>query len=327
VGWLDDDRFRNVAGRRGERTARGETASVNLDLYAEDRWQLRPGLALVAGLQLSRAVRDFDDRFLADGDQTDRQEFTGSSPKLGLIVDLPAGASAFANVGRSFEPPSFGELVNLGGGGLLRLDAQTATSLEAGTRGRRRWLSWDLVLYHARLDGELLALNDAAGNPLGTINAGRTLHAGAEAGLEVRGGGALAGLVLRQVYNWSRFRFAGDAAFGDNRLAGAPEHFLRAELLYEAESGLYGGPGVEWVPDAYPVDHANTLYAEGYAVLGAKLGYRLERGLAWFVEVKNLTGETYAATTGVIADARGQDAAQFLPGDGASAFVGLEYRW
>lgn len=325
AGIVQDDRFVNVAGRRGARTADGETTSLNLDVYAENRHDLRPGLTLTAGAQVSRAVREFEDDFLANGDQTDRQEFDGFSPKLGLLWDVSSASSVFANVSRSFEPPSFGELVSVvGATGLLQLDAQTATTIEAGTRGHAHNLAWDFALYQARIDGELLSLNDAAGNPLGTINAGRTLHTGIEAGLEVRLGQRL---LWRQVYNWSRFSFSDDPVFGDNQLAGIPEHYARAELLYETGTGFYGGPNVEWVPDDYPVDHANTLYAESYTILGLKLGYRAASGLAGFIEAKNLTDETYAATTGVIADARGRDSAQFLPGDGASVFAGLEYRW
>ena len=327
VGFLEDNRFLNVAGRRGARTAQGDTTSTNLDLYAENRHELRPGWTLSTGFQASWAGRDFEDDFLVNGDQTDLQEYTGISPKLGLLVDLSANSTVFVNAGRSFEPPSFGELANLGGDGLLQLDEQTATSVEAGSRGRAGRFSWDVVLYHAWLEGELLSLNDAVGNPLGTINAGRTLHSGAEAGFEVRFGQARSPFVLRQVYNWGRFVFDGDPVFGDNQLAGSPEHFLRTELLYQAENGFYGGPNVEWVPSGYPVDHANTLYADAYTVLGVKLGYRTSRGIAGFVEAKNLTDETYAATTGVIADARGRDSAQFLPGDGASVFAGIEYRW
>jgi iron complex outermembrane receptor protein len=323
VGVLEDNRFFNVAGRRGARTARGDTTSTNLDLYTENRHQLRPGLALAAGLQLTHAARDFNDDFLANGDQTDLQEFVGVSPKLGLTWDVSPDVTVFANAARSFEPPSFGELANLGGDGLLQLGAQTATSVEAGGRGRSGRLGWDVVVYHAAIDGELLSLSDAQGNPLGTINADRTTHSGLEAGFELRAGR----WSLRQVYTWSRFRFDGDPAFGDNQLAGMPEHFLRTELLYETPRGFYGGPNLEWVPDRYPVDHANTLYADDYAVAGFELGYRTGHGLSGFVEGKNLTDETYAATTGVLADARGRDAAQFLPGDGASVFAGLEYRW
>ncbi|MCY1353734.1 hypothetical protein D9M68_460340 [compost metagenome] len=49
-------------------------------------------------------------------------------------------------------------------------------------------------------------------------------------------------------------------------------------------------------------------------------------GLGFFVEGRNLSDKTYVATTGVIADARGRDSAQFLPGDGRSLYVGLEWR-
>jgi iron complex outermembrane receptor protein len=326
-GVLDDERFVNVLGVRGARTARGETESLNVELWSEDRIEVSPRLALVVGAQLSHAVRDFSDRFLTDGDQSDAQDFTGLSPKLGFFYELGSGASLFGNVSRSFEPPSFGELVNLGGDGLAQLEAQTATSFELGTRGGKRKVFWDVVAYHARVDDELLSLTDALGNPLGTVNAGRTTHAGLEAGLSLLFPAAGGDLRLRQTYTWSRFRFDGDPVYGDNQLAGLPEHYYRAELLYERQAGLYGGPNLEWVPDRYPVDHANSLFAEGYTVFGAKLGFRAKDGWAAFVEGKNLTDETYAATTGVIADARGLDAAQFLPGDGASFFAGLEYRW
>lgn len=327
VGFLRDERFRNVAGRRGAPTAAGDTTSNNLELYAEERHELFSGLSLSVGLQAAQAQRDFDDDFLVDGDQTDRQDFSGVSPKLGILFEPRPGLALFANAARSFEPPSFGELANLGGSGLLQLDAQTATSVEAGTRGMAGPLTWDVVLYHARIDGELLSLNDAVGNPLGTINADRTVHAGVEVGWELRlpvGGDSLH---LRHVYTWSRFEFDGDPAFGDNRLAGMPPHFHRADLLWERAGGLYGGPSVEWVPAKYPVDHANTLFADPYTIFGLKLGYRLEQGIAAFVEARNLADESYAATTGVIADARGRDSAQFLPGDGRSFFAGLEYRW
>lgn len=326
VGFLDDDRFVNAGGRRGSRTAQGKTTSANLDLYAEDRHQLRPRLSLALGLQASYARRDFEDDFLANGDQTDLQNFRGVSPKVGLFFQATPVAAVFANVSRSFEPPTFGELVNVGGDGLLPLDAQTATTLELGSRGSAGWLSWDVALYYARVADELLSLNDAQGNPLGTINADRTVHSGAEVGLQARMARPWGVLAARQVYNWSHFVFEDDRTFGDGTLAGMPEHFFRTEILLE-RGGYYAGPNLEWVPERYPVDHANRLFADPYTVVGFKLGYREERGFGGFVEGRNLADETYAATTGVIADARGRDSAQFLPGDGRSVFAGLDFRW
>ena len=114
-------------------------------------------------------------------------------------------------------------------------------------------------------------------------------------------------------------------------LAGIPRQLLRTELLWETAAGFYAGPTAEWSPDRYPVDLANTLYADDYAIWGFKAGWQPKRGrnagLSLFIEARNLSNTTYAATTGVIADARGRDSAQFLPGDGRSVYAGVDYRF
>jgi iron complex outermembrane receptor protein len=71
---------------------------------------------------------------------------------------------------------------------------------------------------------------------------------------------------------------------------------------------------------------ANTLFADGYTLWGFKAGLRVAKGFSFFVEGRNLGDRRYAATTGVIADARGQDSAQFWPGDGRSFYAGVEWR-
>jgi iron complex outermembrane receptor protein len=325
-GVVEDERFLNVGGERGARTALGETTSTNLELYAEDRIDLSSSLALVAGVQLAQADREFEDRFFANGDQSDDPDFSGVSPKLGLFYQASSQVALFANASRSFEPPSFGELV-FRGEGLLDLEAQTATSLEIGARGASGAVRFDAVAYYARLDDELLSLNDEEGNPLGTINADRTLHSGVELGLTVGGKvGAKQRLELRTAYTYGDFRFDGDPVYGDNQLAGLPEHLVRAQLTW-SHAGFYAGPKVDWSPSRTPIDHANTFFADSYTLVGAELGYRTARGWSVFVDARNLTDEKYAATTGVVADARGQDLPQFLPGDGRAIFAGFEVGW
>ena len=65
--------------------------------------------------------------------------------------------------------------------------------------------------------------------------------------------------------------------------------------------GFYMGPNVEWVPFGYSVDSVATVFADRYAVLGFKIGYRAKRGLAVFFEARNITNTNYAAATGVTA--------------------------
>lgn len=348
----------NVGGDRGALTVKALQRSYNLDLYAEDQFYVLDKLALVGGMQWSYASRKTTDKFLSDGNNSGHPTYIGLSPKVGAHYDFTETSQVFANFSRSFEPPSFGELSNVTSGGIRDITEQTASTIEVGTRGEEGRFSWDLAWYYSWVENELLSLNDGAGNPLGTVNAYGTRHQGIEfgAGVELLRGllakensGAsetvspegfslkdLLGLrekregedkvVLRGIYNWSRFRFSDDPAFSDNPLPGIPEHFIRFELMYEHPSGIYFGPNMEFASE-YAVDMNNTLFTYPYALLGLKAGYRVTKGFSVFIEAKNLTNETYAATTGIINNAGGADSAQFLPGDGRSVFSGVEFRW
>ena len=336
-GIVQDNRFNNDLGRRGAKFADNDQTSSNFDFYTENEFYFLENAAFVIGQQTTYAYRDNKDNIPAtrsNPNNSDTQDWWGFSPKVGLLWDITPTAQAFTNLSRSFEPPSFGELTDAAnrGQGLVKLDAQTATTFEIGTRGSEGRFKWDVAWYHAWLDNELLEFAIQPGLTQ-TVNAGRTIHQGIEAGLDVRLWDGLFlkeaedSLTLRQVYLWNDFRFDNDRQFGDNALPGVPQHYYRAELLYELPSGFYAGPNVEWVPQKYNVDSAETLFADPYALVGFKVGYRTLRGFSVFLEARNLTDKKYAATTGVISRATSSNQAQFLPGDGRSFYGGIEWRW
>jgi iron complex outermembrane receptor protein len=121
------------------------------------------------------------------------------------------------------------------------------------------------------------------------------------------------------------FRFDGNATYGNNRLPGIPAMALRSEVLWAPAPGWYVGPTLEWSSKT-AVDMANTLFADPFTLWGLKAGMRIDKGASFFVQARNLGNRKYAATTGVIADARSLDSAQFLPGDGRSVFAGIDWR-
>lgn len=348
-GITQDNRFQNLLGERGLRTAENQLQSMNVDLYIQDTFYMTDTVALILGAQGSYANRDFDEQRVFGANNTDRQDYWGFSPKLGLLWEVNPETQMFFNVSRSFEPPSFGELTAAGAApGLVQLDAQRGTTVEIGTRGRAGRAAWDVAWYYAWLDNELLSLGIPGGSDTQTVNAGRTIHHGVEAQVDydllrglftpwqeaTLGSGKQAAteavkgdrLFLRQVYLFSDFHFDGDGEFGNNELPGMPRHYYRAELLYEHPCGFYAGPNVEWVPLSYFVDLANSQKADGYALLGFKLGYRTPKGFSFFIEGKNLTDETYAATTGVLKTANAGSAVYF-PGDGRAVYAGVEWKW
>ncbi len=320
--------FVNIAGRRGALVTAATQTATNLEAFVEDQISLGRGFTLVLGASAAANRRANDQTVGATPDYAlDYERFM---PKLGLRWDARE-VQVYANVSGSYEPPSFSETLTLN----TARDAQTATTVELGTRGTRGPLRWDLSLYRATLEKELLTIDDD-NNPAtaaATVNANDTIHEGIElaAALDLLGSAWTNAhpahrLVLRAAWTYGRFRFDDDPRYGNNTLAGLPPHLVRGELTWEF-SDWYAGPTVEWSPEKTYIDFRNTFAADPYAIAGFRFGYRPSPGFAWFVEARNLFDRRYAATTGVIENAAGTDQAQFLPGDGRAVYAGIELRW
>jgi iron complex outermembrane receptor protein len=331
-GTIEEDRWLNLGGNRGARVNKFDQLAENLEVYVEDQYYVLPQWALVAGAQYSRNRRKNTDLFIApgEGDESFDQEYSHTSPKVGVRYEMTPRAQFFANYSGSYEPPSFGELA----GGLRPnlVNPQTAKTFEIGSRGQMGEtpgdLTWDVAVYNAQVKDELLQTQVfAAGNSGAvapqTVNAPRTVHRGIEAGMSGRFAKAFE---ARGALLINDFRFDGDPDFGNNVLPGLPKSLFRGEIVYRAVHGLYAGVTVEWSPQSYPVDMANTFFADPYTIWGAKVGQKLGGHWAWFVEGRNLGNVKYASTTGVTRNQAGLDGAQFLPGDGRAYYAGLEWR-
>jgi iron complex outermembrane receptor protein len=138
-------------------------------------------------------------------------------------------------------------------------------------------------------------------------------------------GGAPDRLWLNVAYTYSDFTFQRDAQFGSNALPGAPRHFLRTELLYRHASGFYAGPNIEWVPEAYFVDSANTLKTEPYVLWGLKAGVETKH-LTFYVEGRNLANKAYIASSSII-DKANPNSPLFEPGNGRAVYAGIRGKW
>jgi len=339
------ENFENLAGHRGQTTALNTGISINAPLYVENQHYLTDKFSLLLGMQAIYAQRHFEDNFLTDdeGDQSHEQNFYGWNPKTGLIYEFDKKNQVFMNFSGSWQPPSFDNMVEFKEGKnssvvYTPLHPQQGKTLELGTRGENGRFEWEFSLYRTWLRNELLELNDAQGNDIGAVNVERSYHQGIEAGLDIEllksvflaekksGGGDR--LTLSQTYTLNDFHFDGDPVYGDNRIGGLPMHLYEAELLYITEAGFYAGPNVQCNITRYPVDQANTLFADSYALLGFKIGYRPKKGLSIFLEAKNLTDKHFASSVDPIADARtAEDAQVFHPSDGRAFYGGVSWTW
>ena len=142
--------------------------------------------------------------------------------------------------------------------------------------------------------------------------------------------GSLSGdrLSFDQSYTLNDFHFDRDPVYGDNRIAGIPIHVYEAQLLYQSPFGFYAGPTLQCNLLRYPVDEANTLFADSYVLLGFRAGFRRNNGFSVFIDCRNLTNQRYASSIDVIADARTEPNPEiFHPADGRSFYGGVSWTW
>jgi len=330
LGTTDEDRFQNIGGAEGARTNQSRQTARNLEVYVENQHAVLPQWSVITGLQFAQAKRRLEDRYVAGtaGDPVAEDfdmGYHGTSPKLGVLWDLAPQMQFFANVSRMFEPPTFSELA---GGLRPNLNqAQRGTSFELGGRGQSGTTEWDVVLYEARLKNELLQIATDTANANITVNAPRTLHRGIEAGIRGRAFASAQGRVEWQLNGLlNDFRFRNDPTYGNRRLPGVPRYVARAQLGYRLAGGALLAVNAEGA-SGHAVDFADTLRADRYGIWGAKATGHITSSLSWFAEGRNLADRKYAATTGVIRDARGADSPQFLPGDGRSFYAGLDWKF
>lgn len=330
-GWVDNTQSTNSGGSKGGLLSASADRSTNWSAYAENAFDLRPDLSLIAGLQLLHATRKRNDRFENATDTSGENDYTFVNPKVGMLWQAGPEWQVFSNLSRSGEAPSFGEL-NYTNTTLSSTEAQRATTFEIGTRGRTPDLTWDLAAYRAHLRNEFQYFDLGGGNYQVT-NANSTVHQGIEAGVGLtvlKGVFETAGqadrLWLNAAYTFNHFKFANDPTWGDNDLPGAPRHFVRAEMLYKHPLGFYAGPNIEWVPQPYFVDNANAVQTKSYILLGFKAGYEVSDNVSLFLDMRNLANERYIASTSVAATAT-DSSALYEPGTGRSVFFGLRASW
>lgn len=204
------------------------------------------------------------------------------------------------------------------------LDAQTATTLEGGWKGRNGHFAWSAIAYYSWVHDELLTARFIDVVLFGGTNADRTTHFGVEIGGSVD---ITRNINVRLAYTYQDFRFENDKVYGNNRLAGAPDHIVNAALRYTLMPGFWVEGEVNWMPGETPVDNANNLFNDPYALVNFRTQYALNDSLSLYGEVTNVFDETYASATLIVDTVTNPNQAVFLPGDGRAFIGGMKARF
>ena len=281
-GSIDAKRFVNLSGKRGALTFDADQTARTTNIYGEIRVSPIENLTVIAGGIYADGFRKQSQ--IVPAAVKAQASFDAVSPKMGVLWEPDAEIQFFANYSKSAEFPTFVELAQIAA--FVPVREQTAWTTELGTRGTLGWVSWDVAVYRANIKREMLQFTVGPDIPAATFNADKTRHQGVEAAFSAT---PTNWLRFRQIWQYSDFRFVGDAQYGDNRLPVVPKHVLRSELRLGGDD-LHISPNVEWVPQGAWADYRNTTRNAGYTLLGVSAGARIKNGIDIFVDARNLAG-------------------------------------
>lgn len=297
-------------------------------LHMGNDLELIPDLWLTTGLAMIYTRRESDVSYPASGGKVSQHDWD-YAPRIGLRYDWQPNLQLYGNLSRSVEPPHPWSLIwsSTVATQPIKMQNQTATTLELGARGDSAVGRWDLAWYYAQVRHELLAVELVQGLPAKEFNASATVHEGVEASLdstlwEQSGSGKLS---LRQAYTFSDFHYRDDQRFGDNRLPGLPVHYYQAELRYDWPSGFHVGVNTQ-MASKVQVDYANSNHADAYAQFGARLGWDSpQQDWQTWLDLRNLTNKRYSASVTPGYDDQGSDQPRATPGEGFGVYAGVSY--
>lgn len=162
------------------------------------------------------------------------------------------------------------------------LDPETATSYEAGLKGRNAGgkLDWQVSVF--QMDFENLVVSQIINGLPGLINAGTERFRGAEleAGLDLPHDLRAEVAYSHHDAKFNRFTRLFDGVpfvLDGNRLELSAKDLASAALIFAPERGFLGSVEASYVGDRY-LNQRNTALAKAYTLWGASVGYRFAAG-------------------------------------------------
>lgn len=282
-------------------------SAESLALYGQNRFLISERFAVTAGLRAERYEQSSKNKRAATDNQADTSN-TEILPGVGVTYQINPGWQAFSSIYKAFSPALNGDALN----GLddQKLEAERSVNFEAGVRGAREQLSYELTFFRMDFDNQIIPAN--SNSQFQRTNGGETLHQGIEAavGWELGAGftvNANATYIPDAEFVGDRLDAKGKITTPDgNRITYVPEWVANLALEYKVGS-LRTSLNLHHNGEQY-TDVSNTKQIaestsgfftgqiNGYTLLDLNMVYEFSKDLSLSASAKNLTDERYIAS-------------------------------
>lgn len=300
----------------------------NIDPYLQASWQFLPTWRLDTGVRYSNVHYKSEDRYLSNGDDSDKTDYDKVLPSAALSWQILPELMAYVSYAKGFETPTFTEMAyrpdGLSGFN-FGLTASTSDTYETGLKSQNHLGDFTLAVFQTKTKDDIVSAGNSNGRST-FRNADKTLREGVEFAWNKK---LWRDLTATASYTYLDATFDEDIpASGSvaqipsgNAIPGIAKNQAYASLAWQPTHGLYGGVDVQYMDKVY-VNDTNSDAAPSYSVTSANVGYAWVMG-DWkvnsFARVDNLFDKNYAGSV-IVNDGNGR---YFEPADGRNWSAGL----
>ncbi|EEY76116.1 TonB-dependent receptor [Acinetobacter calcoaceticus RUH2202] len=300
----------------------------NIDPYLQASWQFLPTWRLDTGVRYSNVHYKSEDRYLSNGDDSDKTDYDKVLPSAALSWQILPELMAYVSYAKGFETPTFTEMAyrpdGLSGFN-FDLTASTSDTYETGLKSQNHLGDFTLAVFQTKTKDDIVSAGNSNGRST-FRNADKTLREGVEFAWNKK---LWRDLTATASYTYLDATFDADIpASGSvaqipsgNAIPGIAKNQAYASLAWQPLHGLYGGVDVQYMDKVY-VNDTNSDAAPSYSVTSANVGYAWVMG-DWkvnsFARVDNLFDKNYAGSV-IVNDGNGR---YFEPADGRNWSAGL----
>lgn len=300
----------------------------NIDPYLQASWQFLPTWRLDTGVRYSNVHYKSEDRYLSNGDDSDKTDYDKVLPSAALSWQVLPELMAYVSYAKGFETPTFTEMAyrpdGLSGFN-FDLTASTSDTYETGLKSQNHLGDFTLAVFQTKTKDDIVSAGNSNGRST-FRNADKTLREGVEFAWNKK---LWRDLTATASYTYLDATFDADIpASGSvaqiqsgNAIPGIAKNQAYASLAWQPTHGLYGGVDVQYMDKVY-VNDTNSDAAPSYSVTSANVGYAWVMG-DWkvnsFARVDNLFDKNYAGSV-IVNDGNGR---YFEPADGRNWSAGL----
>lgn len=303
----------------------------NIDPYLQASWQFLPTWRLDTGVRYSNVHYKSEDRYLSNGDDSDKTDYDKVLPSAALSWQILPELMAYVSYAKGFETPTFTEMAyrpdGLSGFN-FDLTASTSDTYETGLKSQNQLGDFTLAVFQTKTKDDIVSAGNSNGRST-FRNADKTLREGVEFAWNKK---LWRDLTATASYTYLDATFDADIpASGSvaqipsgNAIPGIAKNQAYASLAWQPTQGLYGGVDVQYMDKVY-VNDTNSDAAPSYSVTSANVGYAWVMG-DWkvnsFARVDNLFDKNYAGSV-IVNDSTQPVGRYFEPADGRNWSAGL----